>query len=127
MLEGRWALVVEDDARSLLTIGIILKELGILYKRNTTGYDVAQKAQSMYPKPEFILLDMDLPQGNPFHILEALKAAPDTADIPVIAIADDPSDSTINQTRDAGFSGFVAKPLPRRQFGQILQRILGNE
>jgi putative two-component system response regulator len=127
VLEGRWALVVEDDARSLMAIGMILEELGIHYKRNTTGYDVAQKAQTMYPKPEFILLDMDLPQGDPFHIIEALKAAPDTADIPVIAIADASSDSTIDQTRDAGFSGFVAKPLPRRQFGQILQRILGDE
>ncbi len=119
--------MVEDDAHSLMAISALLKELGILYKRNTTGSDVVEKALSMRPKPDFILLDLNLPHGDAFQILRAFKAHPLLARVPVIAIADERYHDLISKTRAAGFAGFIAKPLPRRMFGELLQRILGGE
>jgi len=123
----RWAFVVEDDAHNLHAISNLLKDMGISYKRNTTGQDVPDKVRSMQPRPTFLLLDMDLPLGDPFDILEALKADPDLAEIPVIAMADDARLGEQPQVRLAGFAGFVGKPLPRKHFNDLLERALSGE
>lgn len=125
--DEHWAFVVEDDALSLVAIGSLLRDLEICYKRNTTGGDVVAKVEAMARRPDFILLDMDLPDGDPFEILNALKSSEKLASIPVIAIADDPAIGKLPATKRAAFAGFIAKPLPRREFGDLLERILGGE
>lgn len=124
MVEGICALVVEDDAHSLVSISAILREYGIHFKRNTTGASVVQQARTLHP--HFILLDLNLPEGDPYLIIQALRADPALADIPVIAIADSAQAELIQQAQKAGFAGFLAKPLPRRQFGGYLQSILSG-
>ena len=127
MFTNCWALVVEADAHSLIAISALLRDLGIHYKRNTTGSSVVEQALSMQPHPTFVLLDLDLPHGDAFHIITALKAHPALAAIPVIAIADDSALSLAPRTRHLGFAGFLPKPLPRRNFADLLERILDGE
>jgi two-component system cell cycle response regulator DivK len=119
-------MVVEADAHSLIAIGAILRELGIQYKRNTTGADVLGKLAAMSPQPNFILLDLDLPHGNAFDILNDLQSNAQLRRVPVIAIADSASPQVLDAVRKAGFTGFIAKPLPRRQFGEMVERILSG-
>jgi two-component system cell cycle response regulator DivK len=121
------AFIVEDDAHSLIAIGSILKDLGITYKRDTSGSSVVSKVRGMFPRPNFILLDMDLPSGDPYRILNDLKADPALASIPVIAIADASRIAMTPQALEAGFAGYMNKPLPRREFGALLERILAGE
>jgi two-component system cell cycle response regulator DivK len=123
----RWAFIVEDDAHNLHAISNLLKDMGISYKRNTTGQDVPDKVRSMQPRPSFLLLDMDLPLGDPFDILEALKADPDLAEIPVIAMADDARLGEHPHMRSAGFAGFIGKPLPRKDFNELLEGWLSGQ
>ena len=127
MSSDRWAFIVEDDAHNLHAISNLLRDMGIAYKRNTTGEDVPNKVRSMHPKPTFLLLDMDLPFGDPFDILEALKSDPDLAEIPVIAMSQNSHIGELPQVRSAGFAGFVGKPLPRKQFNDLLERALSGE
>jgi CheY-like chemotaxis protein len=122
-----WALVVEADAHSLIAISALLRDLGIHFKRNTTGSAVADQALLMQPRPAFILLDLALPHGDAFQILSVLKTQPALNTIPVIAIADDSALGLAPRTRHAGFSGFLPKPLPRRNLGEVLNRILNGE
>ncbi len=126
MLDRKTAFVVEDDAHSLIAIGSILKSLGIAYKRDTSGGVVVAKVRLMFPRPSFILLDMDLPGGDPYTIVRDLKADPALTHIPVIAISDS-SLLAVEQVREAGFAGYMTKPLPRREFGALLERILAGE
>jgi two-component system, cell cycle response regulator DivK len=123
----RLAFIVEDDAHNLHAISNLLRDMGIAFKRNTTGEDVPNKVRSMHPKPTFLLLDMDLPLGDPFDILEALKSDPDLAEIPVIAMADDSHIGDLPQMRSAGFAGFVGKPLPRKDFNKLLESWLSGQ
>lgn len=73
-------LVIDDDARAVE-----------LYRRYLRGYDVlgactAHEAADVLEqhKPDLILLDVILPQGDGWTILQELKANADTKDIPVI-------------------------------------------
>ena len=127
MLENKWALVVDDDAHSLVAISSMLRDLGIHFKRNTTGKKVSEQIHSINPPPDFVLLNVDLPHGNAFTINETIQADPDVRGIPVIAISALDSLSLRQQVQHSGFASYLAKPLPRRQFGAILQRILSGE
>jgi CheY-like chemotaxis protein len=125
VFENLWALIVEDDAHCLIAVTSILKELGIQYKRNTTGARVVEQARHMNPKPHFILLDMDLPKGDPLAICQALREDRRLAQIPVIAMSY--RADVLIRIKAAGFAGGLLKPLPRKQVGPLLKRILSGE
>lgn len=121
------AFVIEDDAHSLVAIGSLLDELGIAYKRNTTGANVVRQLQEMQPWPDFILLNLDLPEGDAFAICRELRASPCTQTIPIIAVADNFPPEMLRAVRAGGFDAYVLKPLPRRCFSQCLQRVIAGE
>ncbi|MBZ0287143.1 MAG: response regulator [Anaerolineae bacterium] len=127
VLENSWALVVEDDAHDLLAVTRLLQELRVQYKRNTTGKDVALKARTMQPRPDIILLDMDLPDASTFDICEAIHSDDMLAAIPVVAIGDRKWTAYEHSLQACGFAGFICKPLPRRHFGQLLQDVLDGK
>ena len=127
MLEDKWALVVDDDAHSLFAISSMLRDLGIHFKRNTTGAKVPEQMRSINPPPDFVLLNVDLPHDSAFAINKLIQADPAVRNIPVIAIGATNSIPVRQQARHSGFASYIAKPLPRRKLGSILQRILSGE
>lgn len=124
MLTNTWALVVEADPHNLVVITSLLKELGVLYKRNTTGTNVIPQLRAMQPRPDFILIAMELPEGDPFAICQSIQQDTALAKIPVIALSSQSPQKLYDQLRAAGFSGLIGKPLPRKQFGGMLRHIL---
>jgi PleD family two-component response regulator len=120
-------LVVEDDAHSLIAITDIFNELGIQYKRNTTGTQVMRQLHTMHPKPDFILISMDLSEGDTLAICKAIRVDSAVAQVPVIVMGSIGSLSRQPQAQAAGCAGFLLKPLPRKQFGLLLHRILAGE
>jgi CheY-like chemotaxis protein len=127
VFENTWALVVEDDAHDLFAITRLLQGLHVQFKRNTTGKDVAQKAREMNPRPAIILLDMDLPDASPFDICDAIHSDEVLSTIPVVAIGSSQWLSEEDNLKSCGFAGFIAKPLPRKHFGSLLQDILNGK
>lgn len=127
VLNGKWALVVEDDAHSLVAISSILRDLGVRFKRNTTGANVTQQISEMKPPPDFILLDIDLPNGNALAIQQRILALPRLRSIPIIALADEDERGLQRELDQAGFAAFVLKPIPRREFAEMLERLIANE
>ncbi|MDX1992068.1 MAG: response regulator [bacterium] len=122
-----WALVVEDDAHNLIAITSLLKELDIRYKRNTTGAKVAEQIDSMHPRPAFVLLDMDLPEGDAISIAQEIRRNPYTAHIPVVAISEQFTNRFRQRHRDLGFTAFLLKPLPRNDFKEIVANLIGTD
>lgn len=121
-----WALVIEDDAHSLIAISKLLREHGISFKRNTTGAQVVRQITEMQPRPDFILLDLDLPQGDSLQICSAIQRSPSLSSLPIIAIGDLQVEM-LPRLRRCGFASFLPKPLPRKQFAEYLGRILAGE
>jgi CheY-like chemotaxis protein len=104
------ALIVEDDAHNLLALGSLLRGLNIHFKRNTTGADVLQQARRV--RPDFILLDMDLPYGDPFLIYAKLRRDRDLKNVPVIAIGDNRLLKELQpRILKSGFAASLTKPI----------------
>jgi CheY-like chemotaxis protein len=116
------ALIVEDDAHNLLALGSLLKGLNIHFKRNTTGADVLQQARRV--RPDFILLDMDLPYGDPFSIYTKLCQDRDLKNVPVIAIGDSQLlDELKPRILKYGFADALTKPIDPRALEDSLKKI----
>lgn len=67
-----------------------------------------------------ILLDIQLPDIDGFEVFRQLRADPHTAHIPVIAVSADAMERNIDKARQAGFDGYITKPI---QLGILLDQI----
>jgi len=72
--------------------------------------------------PAVILLDLNLPGMDGFEALEALRADPRTAHLPVIAVTANALPETAMRAEEAGFDGFVTKPLDVKAFLETVNR-----
>ncbi|MBE2266931.1 MAG: response regulator [Anaerolinea sp.] len=126
-LENRLALVVEGDAHSLAVISSLLRDLGIVYKRNTTGANVLEQLRAMQPRPDFILMNLDLPENDGFTVGVAILEDHALADIPIILLGSGGLGDLVPRLSGSAFAGYVSKPLPRKSFGDILRRVLSGE
>ena len=119
--------VIEDDARNLLVVSALLDRMAVDYRRNTSGARAVQQVHNMQPRPKMILLDMDLPQADPFGIYDELQAEPELCYIPVIAMAGDERLREVQgQIAARKFAGVMTKPVPENQFFQMVNRFLNN-
>lgn len=117
------ALVVDGDARSLRFTSSILNDMEIDYKRNTSGSRVPEQALEIHP--DFILLNLDLPEADPFIILEGIQAHPVLCNVPVIAVGDA---EIIVQLKDqlekANFAGWLTRPFTQKDLRNLLDTLL---
>jgi CheY-like chemotaxis protein len=62
-------------------------------------------------RPDLVLVDMQLPDFDGFEVLRRLRAAPETASIPCIALSANAMPQHISRALDAGFAAYWTKPL----------------
>jgi CheY-like chemotaxis protein len=123
LFEDKQALIVEDDAHNLVALGSLLKGLRIQFKRNTTGANVLEQAHRL--RPDFILLDVDLPDGDAFAIYQRIRSSRELRDIPVIALYDQHATrQLLPRILASGFTAYIAKPIAQRDFEDLLRSIL---
>lgn len=121
------ALAVEDDAGGMAIIGVMMRYLGIISYINTTGQDVVGMARAMHPLPALIFLDLNLPHTNGYDILKSIRADDKIKDVLVIAVTAQDADVEIPKCKEAGFDGYIGKPISRSRFPRQVRRILSGE
>ncbi|MCU0498546.1 MAG: response regulator [Anaerolineae bacterium] len=121
------ALVVEDDAGGMAIIGVMMRYLGIKSYINTTGQGVVEMAHAMKPLPNIIFLDINLPRTTGYEILKQIRADEKLKGVTVVAVTAQDADTEIPKCKEAGFNGYIGKPLSRARFPRQLRRILSGE
>jgi chemotaxis family two-component system response regulator Rcp1 len=66
---------------------------------------------SQAPRPDLILLDINLPKMNGLQVLEAIKTDPELRNIPVVVVSGNIHDGDIKRAYELQASAFVMKPL----------------
>ena len=106
-------LIVDDIEENLKVLTETLVEEGFRPLQAKSGERALQVAKAA--APDLILLDIKMPGMDGFETIAALKADPDTAEIPVIFI------SALNQIEDkvrgfkAGAVDYVSKPFQKEE------------
>jgi CheY-like chemotaxis protein len=107
---GKKILVVDDkeDARGL--VKEILKLRGYEVIEAATGENAVNMAQTELP--DLILMDIRLPGGiDGLEATRRIKALPQLAHIPILAMTASVRTEEVQRTLDAGCSGFIRKPI----------------
>src|SRR4249920_3946315 len=105
-------LIVEDNEKNLKLVRDVLQVKGYETLEAGTGEEGLKIAREK--KPALILMDIQLPGMSGIEALKALRAAPATAGIPVIAITASVMQQDRQQIMSAGFNGFIEKPINLR-------------
>lgn len=121
------ALAVEDDAGGMAIIGVMMRYLGIKSYINTTGEGVVELARAMKPPPDIIFLDLNLPRTTGYDILKKIRADEKLKKVLLVAVTAQDADIEIPRCMEAGFDGFIGKPISRSRFPRQLRRILSGE
>jgi DNA-binding response OmpR family regulator len=117
-------LIIDDDEHLLL---------GLTARLRTNGYTVTSASDAVTAisvarnqSPDLVILDLGLPAGNGFLVLERIKVLSDLAAIPVIVLsARDPADNK-NRALDAGAVAYFQKPPDNHEFLMAIRRALGE-
>jgi len=117
-------LIVEDNEKNLKLVRDVLQVKGYETVDAGTAEDGLKLARER--KPSLILMDIQLPGMSGVDALKALRAAPETAGIPVVAVTASVMQQDRQQIMRAGFDGFVEKPINLRKFLDTVQQALAG-
>jgi len=119
-------LVVEDNVSNFVLIARMLGFLGVHCEWKTSGYEVVEYADTL-PRLDLILMDIRLPYEDGYGALKKIRQSSRLKNVPVVAVTAEGTQEQINKAKNAGFNGFLGKPLDPDLFPDQIQRILSGE
>ncbi|MFA7431023.1 MAG: response regulator [Rhodospirillaceae bacterium] len=75
------------------------------------------------PRPDLILLDLNMPRMDGREFLKEIKADPEHRGIPVLVLTTSTAERDIHESYMSGASGFVTKPVEMDRFSEIMRQI----
>ncbi len=119
-------LVVEDNVSNFVLIARMLGYLGIHCEWKTSGYEVLEYADTL-PRLDLILMDIRLPYEDGYGAQKKIRAADRFKSVPIVAVTAEASMDQMKKAREAGFDGFLGKPLDADRFPDQIRRIMNGE
>lgn len=116
------ALIIEDNENNLELISFILKAGNyecLSATRGQEGYETAVEEG-----PDFILLDIQLPDIPGTEVIKLLRANEKTISIPVIAVTSYAMAGDREKLLAAGCDGYIEKPIDPTQIMNQIKGIL---
>jgi len=115
----RSVLLIEDDVFDTMTAQKSFAHFNVPHELHTAfngeeALDMLlgrQGQPALDPLPEVILLDLNMPRMNGFEFLEALRAEPTLAHVPVFITTTSALDIDRAEATRLGVSGYILKPL----------------
>ena len=118
-------LVVDDDPDLLKALRLRLRANNCDVVSVSDGYSVMGAAQKEHP--DVIILDLGLPAGDGFVVLERLQSSDTLSGIPVIVLtARDPQGNEARALR-AGAAAFFQKPVDNEELLNVIRVSLPQE
>ena len=118
-------LVVDDDPDV---------RLGLQLRLNANHYDVifaadgvASIAEARKHMPDLVILDLGLPAGDGFSVLERLKANEKLSPIPVIVLSGRDRVGNKDRALKAGAKTFLQKPMANDKLLAVIRLVLEAE
>ncbi len=123
-------LLVEDDEGDVLLTTEALEaskitnnmsvarngEEALKFLRRQAGFEDA-------PRPDIVLLDLNLPRVDGREVLSQIKADPDLRRIPIIVLTTSEAEEDILRSYDLHANAYVTKPVDFTRFLQVIQSI----
>lgn len=85
------------------------------------------KRQDIYidaPRPNLILLDLNLPKKDGREVLRETKENPDLCQIPIVILTSSAAEEDICESYQLHANCYIIKPLDFESFGKVIQQLL---
>lgn len=120
-------LIVEDNLNNFILMTRLLAFLGVKKcEWKASGWKVLEFAETL-GNIDLILMDIALPDADGFESLASLRSHPRFQEVPIVAVTADVSLKNVSRAREAGFNGFIGKPLDPDRFPEQVRRVLQGE
>ena len=123
-------LLVEDNPGDVRLTQEAVREAKIRNTLNVVNdgeeaiaYVRRQGAYADRPRPDLILLDLNLPRKDGREVLQDLKSDPDLHRIPVVVLTSSAAEQDILRTYDLYANAYVTKPVDLEQFMHVVSSI----
>lgn len=123
-------LLVEDNEGDIVLTKAAMKEIKLtnrllIARDGDEALDILFQRQGNEgaPRPDLILLDLNLPSTDGYEVLQELKNAPDLKTIPVVVLTSSESDEDRLKSYSLSANCFVSKPLNASAFVKVVQQI----
>jgi two-component system, cell cycle response regulator DivK len=110
---GERVLIVEDNEKNMKLVRDVLQATGYGTLEATTGEEAVELALSQ--APALVLMDVQLPGIDGVKALERMRQNERTASIPVLALTAQAMSGDRERFLEAGFDGYLAKPVDVRE------------
>jgi two-component system cell cycle response regulator DivK len=120
-------LIVEDNLNNFILMTRLLAFLGVKKcEWKASGWKVLEFAETL-GDINLILMDIALPDADGYESLASLRSHPRFEEVPIVAVTADVSVKNVARAREAGFNGFIGKPLDPDRFPEQVRRVLQGE
>lgn len=120
-------LLVEDNPGDVELICESLRSGRVLTNINVatdgeeaTAFLNREKGYESAPRPDLILLDINLPKKDGFELLAEIKQCPELSRIPVVILTSSQSDRDILKSYDRHANCFISKPVDVDEFLKVV-------
>ncbi len=115
-------LIVEDNEKNMKLARDVLQSRGYTTLEAVSGEDGVRMA--VEKKPDLVLMDIQLPGINGIEALRQMRTDPGCARIPIVAFTASVMSTDRSQISEAGFDGFIGKPINLKEFLETVKRVL---
>jgi len=117
-------LIIEDQQELMLGLATFLKSQGFLvFSAYDSVYGISLAHRE---KVNLIILDLGLPAGGGFYVLDNLKHSVDTNTIPVIILTAKQEKELEDKAYQMGVSAYMHKPFEPKELAAKIRELLEN-
>jgi len=124
-MSDKTILIVDDDPD--VRLGLHVRLRANHYHVIFACDGMASIAEARKHKPDLIILDLGLPAGDGFSVLERLKANDSLSLIPVIVVSARDRAANMDRALKAGAKAFLQKPVDNGQLLSAIRKALGEK
>jgi CheY-like chemotaxis protein len=124
-------LYAEDDPMSRQVMHVMLTKLTLDGGAEVTIFEDSsnfmERVKALPKVPDVIFLDVQITPHTGFEMLKMLRGDSAYDGKPIIAMTASVTVSDIEDLKKAGFDGLIAKPVRKKVFPELLERILSGD
>ena len=122
MMAIKRVLIVDDSPTERHVLNDMLTKAGYEVVASDNGEDAILKAKTV--KPDLILMDIELPDGNGLALTAWIKRNRRISSIPVVALTSHVRLDQRAAASEAGCAGFISKPIGGHRFVKQVEAYL---
>jgi len=122
---GQTVLVVDDMSDNLILISLSLQDLGYRVVTASNGADALNVAK--LARPDLILMDIAMPQQDGLAATRRIREEAELQTVPVVALTAFDTDGFRQAAFDAGFNGYLTKPIDFDRLRNLMTKLLARD